>query len=251
MSIAWLSDLTWQEARDQLADPATVAILPVGALEAHGPHLPLATDVVISEAMARAGAARLIAGGRPVIILPTLSYTTAEFAASFPGTVSVGPGAVTDTIVDIARSLARGGLETLAVANSHLDPSHLASIEDAAATLAADGRPRFVFPNLTRRPWASRLTEEFKSGACHAGRFESSVVMAERPELVRESLRTRLAPNPTSLSEAIRDGVRTFEAAGGSDAYFGYPAQASAEEGARTVDVLGSILEEAVLDAGG
>jgi len=251
MSIARLSDLTWQEARDRLANPATVAILPVGAIEAHGPHLPLATDVIIAEAMARSAAAKLVARQRPVIMLPTLAYTTAGFAAAFAGTVSVATESMSGTIVDIGRSLARHGLETFAVANSHLDPDHLAAIESAASALAEDERPRFVFPNLTRKPWASRLTEEFKSGACHAGRFESSVVMAEQPELVREALRAELPPNPASLSEAIRQGVRTFEAAGGPDAYFGYPAQASAEEGARTIDVLGSILEEAVLDAGG
>ena len=50
--------MTWEEARDA-AGPGAVAILPVGAIEAHGPHLPLETDVIIAEAMARAAAARL------------------------------------------------------------------------------------------------------------------------------------------------------------------------------------------------
>jgi creatinine amidohydrolase len=72
-------------------------------------------------------------------------------------------------------------------------------------------------------------------------------VLSEQPERVREDVRRSLAPNPASLSEAIKAGKRTFAEAGGARAYFGDPAAATAEEGRRTIDVLGEILEEAVL----
>jgi creatinine amidohydrolase len=58
-----------------------------------------------------------------------------------------------------------------------------------------------------------------------------------------------LPPNPASLSRAIRDGVATFEDAGGTRAYFGWPADATAEEGRTTIDALGQILCDAVLEA--
>ena len=61
--------MTWEEARDA-AGPRSAAILPVGAIEAHGPHLPLETDVIIAQAMARSGAARLAARGLRVVVLP-------------------------------------------------------------------------------------------------------------------------------------------------------------------------------------
>ncbi len=105
---------------------------------------------------------------------------------------------------------------------------------------------RVVFPDVTSKPWALRLSDEFKSGACHAGQYETSVVMAARPEAVRESERVELSDNPASLSEAIRAGHSTFEDAGGPRAYFGYPARATVEEGEATIETLGSILEEAV-----
>ena len=73
--------LTWEEMRDLEAE-APVAILPVGAIEAHGPHLPLDTDVIIAEAMARSGAAKLAEGGAHAVLLPSLSYTAAGFAAA-------------------------------------------------------------------------------------------------------------------------------------------------------------------------
>ena len=71
--------------------------------------------------------------------------------------------------------------------------------------------------------------------------------MSEQPDVVREPVRRSLAPNPASLSQAIKTGKRSFAEAGGPRAYFGSPAAASAEEGRRTIDVLGGILEEAVL----
>ena len=72
--------------------------------------------------------------------------------------------------------------------------------------------------------------------------------MAERPELVREEIRAALTPNEASLSVAIRAGLSTFEEAGGPRAYFGSPAEASGAEGEETIDILGGILEEALLD---
>src|SRR5690606_12755060 len=146
---------------------------------------------------------------------------------------------------DIAAALAGHGLRALATANAYLAPAHLASLDEAARRTPLT----VVFPDLTRKPWALRLTEEFRSGACHAGRYESSVVMAERPELVRDAIRVGLPEVPHSLSVAIREGKRTFEEAGGPRAYFGDPASASAEEGRETVEALGKILEDAVVEA--
>ena len=237
--------MTWEEARDA-AGPGSVAILPVGAIEAHGPHLPLETDVIIAQAMARTGAARLAARGLRVLVLPPLTYTSAGFARGFAGTLSLRPETVVATVVDIADSLRQHGYTVLAIANAHLDPDHLASIEAAVSQIRGGLRLRVAFPNLVIKPWALRLSDEFKSGACHAGQFETSIVLAERPDLVREATMAALPPNPASLSRAIREGKMEFEEAGGPRAYFGYPAQATAEEGRATIEALGAILDEAV-----
>ena len=245
MTVRELGDLTWEEARD-LDRSRCVAVLPVGAMEAHGPHLPLSTDVIIAQAMAREGAARLSGGGFGAVLLPPLPFTAAPFGAAFPGTISVQPATVTALLLDLARELTRHGFAALAVANGHLDPAHLGALHAAESQAREEGLLPIVCPNLTRKPWASRLTEEFKSGACHAGRYEGSVVMAERPDLVRESVQRALPANPSSLSTAIRDGKRTFEEAGGARAYFGWPADATTEEGRSTVATLGAILADAV-----
>jgi len=135
------------------------------------------------------------------------------------------------------------------VANAHLDPVHLGAIAEAERRAREEGLLPIVCPDITRKPWALRLTEEFRSGACHAGRYEGSMVLAERADLVREEIRKELPPNPASISKAIRSGARTFEEADGKRAYFGWPAEATAEEGRTTIEALGSILAEAVVEA--
>jgi len=246
VSVHHLREMTWTEVRDLDRD-RTVAILPTGAVEAHGPHLPLSTDPIIAEAMAEAGGRRLAEQGLEALILPPVEYTAAGFAAGFPGTVSVRPETVTALLVDVAVALGRHGFRILAIANAHLDPGHLRSLYAAVEEMEEATGLAVVFPDVTRKPWASRLTDEFKSGACHAGRYEGSIVLARRPELVRAEVQRRLAAVPASLSEAIRSGFGSFEEAGGPDAYFGDPAAATAEEGEETIAVLGSILAEAVL----
>lgn len=241
------AELTWEEVRD-LEWSRTVALLPVGAIEAHGPHLPLSTDVVIAEAMADAAAVRLTAAGFHPLLLPALPYAAAPFGAAFPGTLSVGAVSVLGLLLDLARELTRHGVAALALANAHLDPAHLETLASVQAAAQAEQLLPVICPNLTRKPWAPRLTEEFQSGACHAGQFEGSILLAARPDLVRESIRRSLSPNEVSLSRAIRGGARTFEDAGGPRAYFGRPAEATAEEGAASIEVLGAILAEAVLD---
>jgi creatinine amidohydrolase len=245
MAARELAEFTWEEVRD-LDRARTVLALPVGALEAHGPHLPLGTDIVIAQAMARSGVEQLEKRGITALLLPPLAFTAAPFGAAFAGTLSAAPYSVTSLVVDLAREAARHGFAALALANSHFDPVHIAALDEAVALAREAHLAPVVFPDVTRRPWALRLTEEFLSGACHAGCYEGSIVLAERPDLVREARRRALAPNPSSLPVAIRAGARTFADAGGPDAYFGWPADASAEEGRATIATLGTILADAV-----
>ena len=242
----YLAEMTFTEVQDAAKD--AVAILPVGAIEAHGPHLPLMTDVIISRAMAAVGARALEARGISLgVVTPPLQMTFAGFAAGFSGTLSLRAETVTNLLVETIQSLHRSGFSRIAIANAHLDPTHVASLHEGVRIAKEKAGIEVVFPDITRKPWALRLTDEFKSGACHAGRYETSIVMAERPDLVREQIRENLAPNPSSLSVAIKDGKKTFEEAGGPQAYFGFPKDATAEEGRETLRILGEILADAVL----
>jgi creatinine amidohydrolase len=248
MAVHSLASLTWPAVRELPAD-RTVAVMPTGAIEAHGPHLPLGTDVIIAEAMARAGAERLAARGFEVLLLPTLALTPAPFAAEFAGTLDMPPKAITMLVLGVVQRLSSHGIKLVAIANAHHDPSHVLALRSAVSKVAAGGYGTLIFPDLTRRRWAALLTPEFRSGACHAGRYEGSIVLAERPELVRREVMAGLAANPRSIIEAMRRGDVTFTQAGGPNAYFGFPAEATAEEGCQIVETLGTILEQSVMEA--
>jgi creatinine amidohydrolase len=248
MSVHRLLTLSWTQF-ERLKSDRLVAVLPLGALEAHGPHLPLGTDIVIAEAMARSGAERLSKRGLEVVVLPAIPVAPAPFAAGFAGTIDTPGAATTALLVGIARSLHSHGVRLTAIANAHHDPAHVAAVRAAVEELNDTSGARLVFADLTRRQWASRLSEEFRSGACHAGRYEGSIVLAEAPQWVDRTILGELPPNPASLVDAIKRGDRTFAEAGGAQAYFGWPADATAEEGRGTIDELGAILEASVVEA--
>jgi creatinine amidohydrolase len=247
VSVHHLASISWPAFRE-LALHRLIAILPLGAIEAHGPHLPLGTDIVIAEGMAREGARRLAARGFEVVVLPALPVAPAPFAAAFAGTIDTTPAASAAMIESIAQSLARHGVLATVIANAHHDPAHVEAIRAAVRETEAVEAMRVIFPDLTRRRWARLLTEEFQSGACHAGRYETSILLAEAPSLVARSMIATLPANMNSLVSAIQRGDHTFAEAGGPDAYFGAPAEASAAEGREIIDSLGRIIEDAVIE---
>jgi creatinine amidohydrolase len=239
----------WTAIRDALQSGKRVtAILPCGATEAHGPHLPLNTDVVISDGMATRAAAMLEARGHAAFVLPSLAYMPAQYAEAFPGTITVAAATAKALLLDIARSLKAQGFACLALANSHFDPTNVAMLREVVDEIRALGLA-VAFPDFTRRKLAQSLTAEFQSGACHAGQFETSLVLAARPDLVDDRARRALADNPASLTDAFAKGAKTFAEAGGPEAYFGFPCHASAAEGEASFETMASALVDAVEQA--
>jgi creatinine amidohydrolase len=224
-----LAELSWTEAEAERArDP--IVLLPIGSTEAHGPHLPLATDAILSEELAERAAAALAADGRAVLIAPTIAYAITDYAGGFAGTISLSAETATAMVTEICGGLVEQGFARVCLVNSHLEPAHVASLRAACARVAARTGRTVAFPDQLERRWARTLTEEFKRGACHAGSYETSLVLAARPELVRAS-RAALTPRPIDLARAMREGKRTFVEAGAAEAYFGDPAAATVEEG--------------------
>jgi creatinine amidohydrolase len=243
------ADNAWTAVRDALAGgKPVVAVLPCGATEAHGPHLPLSTDVIISETMAARAVPLLAERGIAATVLPALAYAPAGYAEAFAGTITVSVESARALLLDLGRSLKAQGFACLALANSHFDPANVSMLRAGADEIRGLGLP-VAFPDFTRRKLAQRLTSEFQSGACHAGQYETSLVMAARPDLVDEAARRALADNPSSLTEAFARGAKTFAEAGGPEAYFGFPKDASAAEGEESYRVTAAALAEAVVEA--
>lgn len=233
--------LHWADATyaDMGTISGAVALLPTGATEAHGPHLPLSTDVIISEEGARRAARVLRDEGTPALVLPPVAYAVTEFASSFSGTISIPVETATALLRDVMLGAIRAGAKAVVVCNAHLEPGNIQAIK-RAVELAKQAGALAAFPDVTRKPHALLLGEEFKSGACHAGQYETSLVLAAKPELVR-AVHQELDANPASLSVAIREGKTSFEEAGGPEAYFGWPADATVEEGEQLYAIMGEI----------
>ena len=245
-----LASLTWPEAAAVLGQDSVV-LLPVGAIEAHGPHLPLDTDVIIASAIADRAARRLSDRGQTVVVAPAVCYGVSYVGGCFPGTTPAPAEVVTGLVASVLTELARWGPQRLAVVNAHLEPAHVAAIREAVERAALASGAAIAFPDKREERWAATLSAEFRRGARHAGAYETSLVMAARPEMVRRDLQAGLPPVWVDLPERLRAGARTFAEAGGTDGYFGDPASATAEEGERLFEALAEMVVTAVqeLDA--
>ena len=237
-----LAEMTYQDAARVLEEP-TIALLPTGATEAHGPHLPLSTDVIISRTAAEYTARKLRGKGVSAVVLPPLAYAVTEFAAGFDGTISLPQETARNLARDVIVGAIRTGFASVLVCNAHLEPANIMALRAAITEAKAQGA-KVAFADVTRSKNADRLGREFKSGACHAGQYETSLVMAAQPFLVRREIAEGLEPNPVSLVVAIRDGKSTFEEAGGSQAYFGFPNLATDAEGNELYEEMSDIFVE-------
>jgi creatinine amidohydrolase len=238
-----MSEMTWTEVEEALKE-RPVAILPVGATEAHGPHLPLSADTVIAREMAQRGAAKLKERGVPCLVLPPITFTVAEFGADFPGTISVSPATATALIRDVCVAAARK-FRAVAIANIHLEPQHVAALKQAVEEATRAGAS-VCYADVTKKRWAETLGDAFLAGD-HAGAFETSLMMAAAPDMVRDAVRRNLPPID-GLMPALKKGAKSFVEAGGEDAYFGDPTAASAEDGDTYFEALAEVLTLSVME---
>ena len=238
-----LSKLTWPEAQ-RFFDARTIAILPTGATEPHGPHLPLDTDVTIAVAQARRAAVKLGELGVSAFVLAPLAYGVTFYTSGFAGRVTLRTGTLWAIVEDICLSLAQDGVRQLVIANAHLEPEQVKVLRNVVLDHQKRGHEEIhaILADNTRRRFAEGLGEEFKSGDCHAGRYESSLVLAADAASVRESERAKLAPLRIDLIEKMKDGPTTFKKAGALLGYCGDPARASAAEGHELNERLADII---------
>ena len=247
-----LGRMTYPEVEAALArEGATkVALLPTGSTEAHGPHLPLATDSIISEQMAVTAAEALAKRGMVALVLPPLHYAVTDWAADFAGSTGISETSARTVLLDIARRCAAMGFDATVLVNAHLEPDNIATLRGVIREYAESDAPGLLlFPDKTRRRNAARLSEEFQSGSCHAGQYETSLVMAADPALVRTEIAAQLPDHIVPLHEHIARGAKSFLDCGLDQAYCGTPAKASANEGEDSYAALAAIVVDAVVDA--
>ena len=193
-----------------------LVILPVGALEAHGPHLPLGADQIQAEATALALADRVDA-----LVAPTLPYGVCEGASNFPGTVSVSVSGLASLTSDVLAELVRTGVERILVLSGHAAPVHMAALRDAA-NRTVRAHPGVSILVLSDYDFVYELRgKESPPTDGHAGLLETSRLLAlapdrvgsERPVVEYAGSRFRAGPpSPAEWPESVMGDTRPASA---------------------------------------
>jgi creatinine amidohydrolase len=176
----------WAETgRAQLASidlDTAVAVLPIAALEQHGPHLPFGVDLIICDGLLQRAQATWT-GSCDVVSLPSIPVGKSDEHSAFAGTLSVEAGTLVETIVEIGHGIAASGFRRLIIVSSHGGNSEVMGIAGRRLRLEAD---MLVVPTS----WARMGTpdglvgEEERRNGIHGGEIETSLILHIRPDLV-------------------------------------------------------------------
>ena len=252
MPVFELERMTFEEV-DKLSRDETIIIIPMGPLEAHGPHLPLGVDIWGARVLTGLAADMLSERGYAVAIAPVVPYTLADGAMPFAGTVTLSRSTIIALVQDIAKSFARHGFKKLVVNCHHLERPNLAALHEAA-----DGAKQFGISVLVSNaildalPACTPLMKgEHPQWDFHAGEAETSFFLWRFPDVVRKEYKT-LPPNWSNLREKFAAGAKDFKEAGGPRCYFGDPARGTAQIGKELYAIQARFLADEIADwAGG
>ncbi|MBD2100770.1 creatininase family protein [Leptolyngbya sp. FACHB-261] len=231
-------------------DPGVV-ILPIGAVEQHGPHLPLHTDCLVAEAVLERTLG-LLPEESPVWVLPTLAYTKSNEHVGFAGTIALKATTLIETLTQVAENLAQSGFKRLVLLNGHGGNPAVLDIVARDVRQLAD---LLVFPVTPFRLLGdlSHLfdPEELRFGI-HAGDFETSILLAIAPEQVQ--VEAYIAELP-----AVRKSLNLLDIEGGlgfgwltsdlsKSGVLGDPRPATAAKGEEVLDLMAQKLAPALLE---
>ena len=263
--VAQWSDLTAPELSRWVAADA-VAVLPLGAIEQHGPHLPLSTDVDIGQGLLNVALRQLGSAASapvsvpvPVLVLPGEALGASPEHTGHAGTLDRGAAALSEAIYATGAALARAGLRRLVLHNSH--GGNKALIDQVALRLRSDFGMLVVKAHWFRfpRPSDPRVTalpeKEWTQGL-HGGAIETAMMLHLHPDRVRHEHIARFASLDEQLEGQLThlraEGAASFAWLAGdlnAQGVTGDATQASAELGRALVEHYGAVLAEIIVDA--
>lgn len=243
-----LEDMTWQQV--DAIDRSTVVVVPFGAMEQHGPHLPLKTDALIGEAIGR----RLDAAcGGKLLVLPQQWLGLSPHHMRFPGTLTASPETFLALATETIASVAGAGFRNILIVNSH---GGNASALDVVLTKCKSLFPSHRFVAVTYWHAAAKelaaLRQSATGGMGHACELETSLVLAEQPELVHMELAAADGKWPASeffAKDMLHGGSASYALRFdeiSSHGVVGDPATASAEKGMAAFSVIVAALARLV-----
>lgn len=244
--LAWL---TGPEIAERL-DPQSIVIQPIGAIEQHGPHLPVIVDHLIAEAAARA-TVEAYGDELDLWLLPAQPVGKSNEHLWSAGTLSLSATSLLSVLDDLARSIATTGARKLVFLNGHGGNSSLLNVACREIRLAHGLQTFLLHPFVPPDQGGPSPDSELGMGV-HGGHVETSVMLHLAPESVRMDLATRNVPDRLAENRQVRfGGPATFGWLSndfGPDGHVGDPTGATSEEGRRlfeaSVEMLGAQLRE-------
>jgi creatinine amidohydrolase/Fe(II)-dependent formamide hydrolase-like protein len=234
-SYLW-AELNWPEAEKRFKE-VDIALLPVGSIEQHGPHLPLDTDAFDADYLARR-VAEACSNPKP-LVLPLIPYGVSYHHGGFKGTISIGNDTLTRLVYEIGMSAAQNGITKLVIINAHGGNSP--ALNYAAQMINRDARIfACVDTGETSDVDISKLVDT--PNDVHAGEFETSTSLAVRPHLVKMEKASKLVPKFSSryLNFTSKRSVSWYAYTKkiSPTGVMGDPTKASAEKGKKIWEIM-------------
>lgn len=233
----------WTELRAPEFDalsPETIAILPVGSAEQHGPHLPLNTDFVVADSLAR-DVVTSYGDDLSLLLLPSLTVSKSNEHAWSPGTLWLSATTLLTVLDEIARCVATTPVRKLVFLNGHGGNSALLQVASRDVRLAHGLRTFVMHPSVPPDQGGTSPAAELGMGI-HAGVEETSVMLHLRPDLVKLELGQRSVPEHLASFERVGFGKPVsfgwLSDDFGTDGTLGDPTGASAEHGKRAYEAM-------------
>lgn len=226
-----LGELTWPMARHRLTE-VDVALLPVGAIEQHGPHLPLDTDAFDAEHLAQE-VASACSDPKP-LVLPLIPYGVSYHHEDFDGTISISPDTLSRLVYEVGMNMARQGVKKLVIVNGH--GGNTPALKFAAQNINRDA---YIFTTVDTGESSDADVASIAEtpGDVHSGEIETSTVLATRPHLVRMDRAESFVPKFSSqyLDFSSKRGLEWYARTAkiSPSGVMGDPTKASEEKGRR------------------
>lgn len=244
-----LADLRAPQIAGALTDRSTI-VLPLGAIEQHGPHLPFNTDWLIAERVAEAAVER-VGDELDVWLLPSLAYTKSNEHAWSSGTIWLSHDTLMKVLDDIGRCVATTPARKLVFFNGHGGNSALVGVANREIRLAHGLQTFLAHPGVPPDQGGVSAPDELGMGI-HGGTDETSLMLHLAPELVDMSLATRNVPEKLASNRYVRFGGKVgfgwLSNDFGPDGHIGDPTTATAEHGALLFEAAVTAFAEALAE---
>ncbi|MEQ1872300.1 MAG: creatininase family protein [Ilumatobacteraceae bacterium] len=235
--VRFFPDLTGPQVAERIT-PRSILVQPLGAIEQHGPHLPLSTDSVIATAVAEAAVAK-VGDELDVWLLPTLEYTKSNEHAWSPGTVWLSATTLLAVLDDIGRCVATTNAQRLVFFNGHGGNSALLNVANREVRLAHGLMTFVTHPGVPPDQGGVSAADEMGMGV-HGGTDETSLMLHLAPSLVQLDKAQRRIPEAMADNKHVRfGGSVSFGWMSNDffpDGYIGDPTAATAQLGKQLFD---------------